>query len=409
MVSIFKPGLVSSVLSSGQPVQVADQSMGNKGGIIINPPTAQDQGIPIAETLFVDITGSAYNVVGPTTSEIQIGQWFLVPPLCNVTVSANTAGHKFTSFFSSVYTVPTPPDVVPGTPESGQGVPGFSGDPFPPVAVTGLTDVIPSYLYQEYSDDDDLQGFVAAQNSMQQDYVDTFNALDLPIYTGPVVSGALLDWVGQGLYGMPRPFLETGLSALFGTLNTYGPNWTVPMWQTFDQSIQGQFGVNELHVYGPDDVVSTTDDIYRRILTWHFYKGDGNYFSIRWLKRRIWRFLFGTNGISLETNSAWPDPNSIGDTSQISVTIGTNGNVNIRFVLGNRIVTGGAIPNMFGPNGFGPASGVSPPQYVDIQLNDLDATYVSYHGLPTMQTFLRALQTGVLELPYQFQFTCHIG
>jgi len=39
------------------------------------------------------------------------------------------------------------------------------------------------------------------------------------------------------------------------------------------------------------------DDIFKRILTWNLYKGDGNRFSMRWLKRRIARFLFGVNGI----------------------------------------------------------------------------------------------------------------
>jgi hypothetical protein len=89
--------------------------------------------------------------------------------------------------------------------------------------------------------------------------------------------------------------------------------------------------------------------------------------------------------------------------------MGVDQNVTIRFVLGNRIVTGGALLNEFGPNGFGPAWGVSPPAYAPVPLNDLEATYIHYPPLPYMSTFKEALDSGVLEVPYQFNFTCQIG
>jgi hypothetical protein len=274
--------------------------------------------------------------------------------------------------------------------------------------VTGLTKEIPSYLYQEYSDDEDLQGFVDAQNACQQDYVDTFNALNLPIYTGPIVAGKLLDWVGAGLYGMNRPALQSGLPNQLGPLNTWGPNWLVP--------------INELFQLAPGDIVITDDDLYRRILTWHLFKGDGNYFSIRWLKRRVWRFLYGTNGTTPEYavdpmlnytphpgGFADKDDAFIADTSQISISFGVHKNITIRFVLGHRTVTGGALLNAFGPNGFGPAFGVSPPRYAPVPLNDLETTYVHYPPLPYMSLFKEALDSGVLEVPYQFNFTNNIG
>ena len=44
---------------------------------------------------------------------------------------------------------------------------------------------------------------------------------------------------------------------------------------------------------GPDDIVVADDDTYRRCLTWHYQKGDGKYFNIRWLKRRVMRFERG--------------------------------------------------------------------------------------------------------------------
>jgi hypothetical protein len=392
--------------------------MGSNGGVIINPLSSIDQGLGVAESLYVSFSSPVTLSTGLGTTELLPGQWFKVPPNTDVWVNAASSGHLFTSFFSTPFTPDYPPTVVPGQPGSGLAAlaaePGSK--PFPSSTVTGLTTVIPSYLYQEYSDDDDLQGFVAAINTKQQDFVDTFNALNLPIYTGPIVQGALLDWVARGLYGMARPELDTGKPDLMGPLNTYGPNWLVPMWDLpIDFAVAGKFGLNIITLNGPEDVVITNDDIYRRILTWHFYKGDGNYFSTRWLKRRIWRFLYGKDGKSPESVDWWPNDNSIADTEQISVTLGVDRNVTIRFVLGKRTVTGGALPNYLGCNGFNPAFGVVPPWTIGannppgITMNDLEGPYVPYPPLPYMQIFKKALDSGVLEVPYQYNFTCHIG
>jgi hypothetical protein len=90
-------------------------------------------------------------------------------------------------------------------------------------------------------------------------------------------------------------------------------------------------------------------------------------------------------------------------------------NVTIRFVLGKRTVTGGALPNYLGCNGFNPAFGVVPPWTIGannppgITMNDLEGPYVPYPPLPYMQIFKKALDSGVLEVPYQYNFTCHIG
>jgi hypothetical protein len=78
-------------------------------------------------------------------------------------------------------------------------------------------------------------------------------------------------------------------------------------------------------------------------------------------------------------------------------------------------VTGGCLLNKFGCNGFEPAWGISPPWDIGtetkkgITLNDLETTYVSYPPLPYMETFKEALKLGVLEVPYQYNFTCVIG
>jgi len=533
------PGFVTEVATGGASVKVADPTIGLKGGIIINPLNAYDQGLysGSAESLFINLLGDAQpNLSLPGTVELIPGQWFLVPPNSSVWVSAATSGHKFTAFFSSTFKVQYPPEVVPGQPTG--PITGGSNEvaiaaepgsvPFPPPDVTGLTGVIPSYLYQQYTDDDDLQGFVWAQNTKQQDFVDTFNALNLPIYTGPIVSDKLLDWVARGLYGMSRPALGSGYFNLFGPLNTWGCNWIAPMWFQYDASMEVEFGLNEIGLYGPFTVYITDDDTFRRILTWHFFKADYNYCSLRFMKRRIWRFLYCNDGKS--TDYAWDpilgvehpshfadaDDAFIADTQQISLLFGPNRNCTIRFVLNDRTVNlpaGGAMCNGFGPNGFEPAWGISPPwdigvdpapssgganwqlelidgfgnssgtptlvvnnvtggsivlnspvygpgvpvgtylisqisgtpggagsyetnvattlsaaplkfetgKYVKIggggalkapggiYLNHLETSYKKLPPLPFMYIFKQALDLGVLEVPYQFNFTCTIG
>jgi hypothetical protein len=424
---LLKQAFTDTIAVGGQSVQIADTTIGSAGGLITNPLAAKDQGIPVAESLWINLLGSAGLSAANGSVELVPGQSFKVPPSCDVWANAATSGHMFSAFFSSDYTVPYPPGIVPGQPGSGTGaiLGGFTGgQPFPPPGVTGLTDVIPSYLYQEYSDDDDCQGFVEAQNDCQQDYVDTFNALNLPIYTKYPVEGTLLDWVGAGLYGMNRPALNTGRPILMGPLNTWGCNWIFPNWGVPPANVSVLFGLNELQQLSTGDIVATDDDLYRRILTWHFYKGDGKYFNINFLKRRIWRFLYGQDGIApnyaVDPNFVIPpdgiadtDDSYIANTQQISVTLGVDQNVSIRFVLGHRTVTGGALLNMFGPNGFEPRTGVSPPALdigkAAIYLNDLETTYVIYPPLPYMSTFKEALDSGVLEVPYQFNFTCTIG
>lgn len=157
----------------------------------------------------------------------------------------------------------------------------MSGTTFPPSGPTTLTQTLPSYLYEQYADDDNLQAFVAAQNAYTQQYVDWFNSLNLPIYTGGIVAGALLDWVAQGIYGIARPTLSTGTSNIYGAYNTRAYN---------------TLGYNVLKKSGTSQFVAVTDDVFRRIITWHTYRGDGWQHSTVWLKRRVHRFLNGVNG-----------------------------------------------------------------------------------------------------------------
>src|ERR1700675_581252 len=103
----------------------------------------------------------------------------------------------------------------PPTPQSGT---------FPPSGPTTLTVPIPSYLYQEYADDADLQAFVGAFNALAGVYVTWFANVPLAAYTNAAISGPLLDWVAQGIYGMTRPVLSSGKFTSKGPYNTYAYN-----------------------------------------------------------------------------------------------------------------------------------------------------------------------------------------
>ena len=347
------PGAASEVSIGGQPV-VAVYG-GVQGGLIFNPQFAADQGIAAAETLFVDLINPATPYESPTTYPIQPGQTWNVPAgqANNVTVNAATSGHRFSVV---IFQTPTP---FPPTPIPGQL----------PTAPTGLTKMIPSYLYEEYKDDDDLQAFVAAYNTMAQQYLDWFNSVQLPIYTG--LSGDLLDWIAEGVYGITRPSLGSGQNRDIGPFNTWAFN-TIPF--------------NKRKIIGPSNVTVTSDDIFKRIITWHFFKGDGKVFNVRWLKRRIMRFLTGTNGI---------DP-GVNETYQVSVTFGTNGQVTITIVQGFRTLTGGALFNRFGFN-------------QNVPFNSIRSTFTSITPLPNAAILQEAIESGVLELPFQFTWNVVVG
>ena len=232
------------------------------------------------------------------------------------------------------------------------------------IALGGLA----SYLYQEYNDDDDLQAFIEAFNSIAQEYINWFANTSIPVYTG--LSGSLLDWVAVGLYGISRPSLPSGNSQNLGGLNTYAFNTLA-------------FNVEE--IIGPADYYLTSDDVFKRIITWHLLKGDGKVFDIRWLKRRVERFLTGDNG-------------GLGDTAQtydVSVTFGTGNQVNINLQSTRRYATGGAILNAGAFNTFG--------------MDELETASVSIPVSPLVPVFKAAMDAGVLECPFQFSFIVNVS
>jgi hypothetical protein len=345
-------GLVSVIHSARTSVQVSSGSA--LGGYIINPARAFDQQLSEPAFLYVDPTGPAENYISPTTVALAPGQRFEIPPQCvyGVWVNSNSANHHFTVV-----------QILPLEPPS----PPYVKGPFPP-AKPAFDKTIHSYLYQEYTDDSDLRAFVKAYNDMQQDIVDTFNALNLPIYTKDPVSGALLDWVARGLYGYPRPSLLYKFPGIIGPYNTGMYNTQV---------------YNFWNYFFPTAPALVNDDIYRRCITWHYHKGDGKQFSVEWLKKRIMRFLIGTNGMS---------PN-IDETYQVSISFGANCDVTIRLVLVQReIVSPSAIYN---DNAF---------QYNTMTYNQINTAAMTYPELPDMTIFADAIRSGVLELPFQFRW-----
>lgn len=155
-----------------------------------------------------------------------------------------------------------------------------------------LQAVIPSYLYWQYSDDDDLQAFVASFNEIAQGYIDWFNQTPLSVYTSPNITGPLLDWTATGIWGIPRPVLSTESSQRFAGYNEFPYN---------------TIAYNTLSVTQSGTAQLATDDIYKRVLTWNLYRGDGEGFCLQWLKNRIARFLNGADGMDYDVLDAQPD------------------------------------------------------------------------------------------------------
>jgi len=226
--------------------------------------------------------------------------------------------------------------------------------------------VIPSYLYIQYNDDDDLLAFVEAYNQTAQEFISWFASANLPVYTAVTIAGALLDWVALGLYGIARPVLPAAKSRDLGPFNTFMFNTLPP---------------NGRKMIDPGTYYITTDDVFKRVITWNFYKGDGRTFNVRGLKRRVMRFLTGENGV---------DP-GVDNTYQISVTFGVDSQATIRLVSGIRNVIGGALPNTFACN-------ARPP-------NQLVTTWTQYAPLEYGEIFKAAVDGGALQLPFQYTWT----
>lgn len=92
------PGNASQVTTGGEAVQAI--LGGPNGGTISNPVLASDQGLSVAEDLFVNPLEDATLEGNTTTFRLVPGQsWSVVPGQTTVTsVNALSPGHKFSVF-----------------------------------------------------------------------------------------------------------------------------------------------------------------------------------------------------------------------------------------------------------------------------------------------------------------------
>ena len=136
-----------------------------------------------------------------------------------------------------------------------------------------------AYPYAQYNDDPNTNAFFTAYNQLAAGYLQWFQQNCLGIYTNK--SGALLDWIGANLYGLPRPILGSEKNTQAGAVASF-PVASMP--------------VAAYRFTAYETATPLTDDQYQRYLTAWLFMGDGKQMSIPWLKARIARFLFGANG-----------------------------------------------------------------------------------------------------------------
>ena len=361
------------------------------------------------------VIGSAANTIGPFISNARGSD--------DTGHAANTIGPFISAAVGTPTVVGTAANTIGAFISTANGL--VYEQNFVPGQIVGavnpcLTQVTKSYLYIQYNDDDDLQAFVSAYNQLSQQFVNWMNAFPLGVYTNPLLTGALLDWVATGLYGVARPVLTSGRAKIIGALNTYE--------------------YNTLHYGGerlvtPASYTTVNDDIYKRVLTWKLYKGDGKYINVQWLKRRVYRFLYGVNG---------SDPNAA-DTSRISVTFGWGSGVTITTVdTEQESIPAGAIINTFAYTtrclnqhmlGSRPIQVVKKASHGNqININIIQdarkltksAAYNTFAfntvpmnnfktssapivpPVPNAETFKEAIEQGVLDMPFQFETVVNI-
>jgi hypothetical protein len=233
---------------------------------------------------------------------------------------------------------------------------------------------IPSYSYVQYNDDKNIGAFFSAYNVVSQSYIDAFNTINLPNWSAPKIVDYLLDWVATGLYGNPRPVLLVGNVIADGPYNT--DPYNSENFNFYNTVNVGQF-------------FETTDDIYKRVLTWNLYKGDGKQFNISWLKRRCIRFLIGTNGFAPFIQETYPISvafNTVAHpgTNVVTITINTS----------KKVITSEV--------GAYDQSKYDVPVYNDTTLGLKDAQY--QFSLLEAEQLKEVIESGAVNLPFGYSF-----
>ena len=229
-----------------------------------------------------------------------------------------------------------------------------------------ITHQIPAYVYVQYDDDANVSAFFYSYNALSQANLDQVNNYQLPVYLNQ--TGNLLSWAASSIYGVFRPSLSSGGPRAVGPINTFEFNAN-----EFNES---KF-VNSSTNYIADDLT------YQRIIQWNTFKGDGYQFSIRWLKRRVERFLRG---------AIFPD-----QTYEVSVRFTSPYDVLITVSNSNVRIVGGAFYG--GRSGFGG---------LNMAFNQASVV-ASTHAPTALASALKAaVNSGILRLPFQYTFTVQI-
>jgi len=130
-----------------------------------------------------------------------------------------------------------------------------------------------------------------------QGYLDLTNSIIIPDYLN--LSSPLLDWVGESIYGQSRSNVANASPILIGPYNTYQLNTL-------------QWNQSKLIEPIGESSIILSDANYISVLLWNNYKGDGYQCTIRWLKRRVQRFLYG---IFVVDGNLTPNPDQTYDVS----------------------------------------------------------------------------------------------
>ncbi|MBL0907798.1 hypothetical protein G5645_07290 [Pectobacterium carotovorum] len=223
-----------------------------------------------------------------------------------------------------------------------------------------LDEIIKSYPYTQYNDDENITAFFSAYNEMATEIYEWMKESSLPVFVGGYNAGDQLKWIARGIYGVKPPILISGKQQIYGPFNALSFN---------------QLPFNGREVVNKSDQVVASDDLFKRIMTWNFYKGDGFEFTIPWLKRRIMRFIVGADGVDVVNDQHW----------SISVLF-SGGGASISIVKGYRKLTDSAVFNAqtFNSRAFN--------QKTSVLIKSSEYEFASL--------FKQAFDSGLLHMPF---------
>lgn len=155
-----------------------------------------------------------------------------------------------------------------------------------------LTQIPKAYPYGEYSDDEDIVAVFNSFNTEAQAIFLWLVSTCLCDYRQDPVSGSLLDWVAEAIYGMNRRMVPSA--------TTYPVTGELANNVLAYDEIAG--GLTSTQTSTAETL---SDDLFRRSITWNSYLGDGLVFSTPWLRRRLIRYLYATDGYDIDVHPYW--------------------------------------------------------------------------------------------------------